>query len=95
MEMSHFEYGSSPSGGGQADYIDILFAPAYGSPVPPSTYSSRYFTKETHYAKEFAEPLAPFDPLFPLKEAVPLSGIAFGVVRYFGSAEQSCLYSHM
>ena len=47
------------------------------------------FTKETHYAKEFEETLAPSDPLFRFKEAVLRSGIAFdvGAIRYFPSAE--------
>jgi hypothetical protein len=46
------------------------------------------FTNETQNAKEFAEPLAPTDPLLRFKEAVPRGGIAFnvGVVRYFTSS---------
>ena len=50
---------------------------------------SGYFTKETHYAKEFAEPLAHSDPLFRFKEAIRPGGIGFDVgdVKYFASAE--------
>lgn len=57
---------------------------------PPQPYPSfRLLQKETHYAKEFAEPLAPSDPLFRFKETARPGDIAFdgGDVRSFASTE--------